>query len=58
MFCVQVAPPRRQQPDLGDFIAAAKPKHRKNGNRYQPLTLEETSSVGEIITRKMAIVRL
>ena len=36
VFCVQAAPPRRQQPDLGDFIAAVKPKNKKNSNRYQP----------------------
>ena len=41
VLCVQVAPPRRQEPNLGDFIggksAAGRPR---NSNRFQVFTLE------------------
>jgi hypothetical protein len=56
VFCVTEASaaPRRQAPNLGDFIAAKPTQKQRNSNRFQPLTLSDfADAAGEEL--KLAI---
>ena len=50
VFAVTVAPPRRQQANLGDFIAK-KAQNKVNHNRYQTLSMDDEYFWAEVAAK-------
>ena len=50
VFAVTVAPPRRQQANLGDLIVK-KPQDKVNNNRFKPLTMDDEEFWAEVAAK-------